>query len=413
MTALLLLGAIAAAIIVQLLLGFGIGLWRGRLTLGLPSSPAVTIAASPSTAAWAGWRDFRVVRRSYEDLSETQCSFYLTPVDGEVPPTYAPGQFLTISVDAADPVSGTPRSYVRCYSLSDAPDTATYRITIKRSVAPLDRPDLPAGVVSRRFIDSLREGDVLKAKAPSGGFQLHADPSTPAVFVAGGIGVTPILSMLRWSLAHQPARLIHLFYGVRNGGDHAFKSVLEDMAREHPNFHLFVFYAAPGPDDLKGRDFQEQGFIDVNALKRLLPHGRREFYVCGPPPMMANLVPALGVWGVPAADIRFEAFGPASIVTSQDSDTATRPGQQPAIEIKFRRSGRTLAWTGEDANLLDFAERNNLSVESGCRTGNCGSCETRLISGEVRYLRKPEHDLAPDRCLLCVATPVSALVLEA
>ena len=413
MTALLLLAAISAAIIVQLLLGFGIALWLLRSMPGIPSSAAVNISASPSTAAWAGWRDFRVVRRSYEDLSETQCSFYLTPVDGEAPPTFAPGQFLTIAMDAADPVSGTSRNYVRCYSLSDAPDTATYRITVKRSVAPLDQPDLPPGIVSSRLLDTLCEGDLLKAKAPSGGFRLDADPSTPAVFVAGGIGVTPILSMVRWSLAHQPGRVIHLFYGVRNGSDHAFKSVLEEMARTHPNFHLFVFYAAPGADDQKGRDFHEQGFIDVSALKRFLPHGRRAFYVCGPPPMMANLVPALGVWGVPAADIRFEAFGPASIVLSPGSKAATRPGQQPAIEIKFRRSGRTLAWTGEDANLLDFAERNNLSVESGCRTGNCGSCETRLVSGDVRYLRKPDHELAPDSCLLCVTVPVSALVLEA
>ncbi len=412
MTALLLLVSIAAAIILQLSVGIGVALWRLRLQRGGSESIAADGAASESTAAWLGWRDFRVVRRCYEDAAQTQCSFYLAPDDGEAPPSYVPGQFITIITDGPAPVSGAPRGYVRCYSLSDAPDQKTYRITVKRSIAPFDRPNLPAGVVSNYLHDVVRDGDVLKIKAPSGQFQLDVNSSAPVVFVAGGVGVTPIMSMLRWSLAQQPGRSIHLFYGVRNKQEHAFKSDLEDWARSHPSFTLAVFYSAPGRDDRKGRDFQEQGFIDLAVLQRSLPSGRHQFYVCGPPAMMASIVPALAAWGASASDIHFEAFGPASVVGFPVSAATTTSGGQPTIEIQFRRSGRTLTWTGEDGNLLDFAERHNLSVESGCRTGSCGSCEAGLISGEVRYLRKPDHDLASGRCLLCVATPVSALVLE-
>jgi ferredoxin len=85
----------------------------------------------------------------------------------------------------------------------------------------------------------------------------------------------------------------------------------------------------------------------------------------------------------------------------------------PAVEVKFRRSGRTLAWDGRDASLLDFAERHGVEVESGCRSGGCGACQTRVVSGTVRYAHEPDHDTAPGHCLMCVGKPSSALVLDA
>jgi ferredoxin len=148
-------------------------------------------------------------------------------------------------------------------------------------------------------------------------------------------------------------------------------------------------------------------------LRRNLPHGRHQFYVCGPGPMMQTLVPALREWGVLPGDIHFEAFGPASVKPNVSAGNAPAPNTAPAIEVRFSRSGRTLAWDGQDANLLDFAERHNVSVDSGCRSGSCGTCETRLVSGSVTYADKPDHDIATGHCLLCVGKPGSALVLEA
>jgi ferredoxin len=83
------------------------------------------------------------------------------------------------------------------------------------------------------------------------------------------------------------------------------------------------------------------------------------------------------------------------------------------MEVRFQRSGRTLTWDGKDTSLLDFAERHGVEVESGCRSGGCGSCETRLLEGAVQYEHAPDHDVAPDHCLLCVGRPSSPLVLEA
>lgn len=415
MTAAQLLAWISAALLLQVAAGVGVVLWRRRgMPAGLPVIPDHVVSAPG--AAWAGWRDFQVRARAYEDAAQSQCSFYLEPVDGRPLPAFKPGQFLTFSLDVPDAAGDTPgatHAVTRCYSLSDRPDPSCYRVTIKRVPAPAGHPELPPGLASNHFHDRVQAGDRLRVKAPAGHFFVDADTHVPAVLVAAGIGITPLMSMLRWCLAEQPGRRVHLVYGLRNSGDHAFKPLLQELAASQPHFRLTVAYSRPGPDDVAGSDYQHAGHVDVELLKRTLPHGRHQFYVCGPPAMMQTLVPALAEWGVPREDLHFEAFGPAS-VRLPGTAPATAPAESSApVEVRFNRSGRTLQWDGQDANLLDFAERHGVVVDSGCRSGGCGSCETRLSSGSVHYTSAPDHDVAVGHCLLCVGRPSSAVVLEA
>jgi len=414
MTAGELLAWISAAILLQLAAGIGWTVWRHRSAddAALPLVPAATPVKSD--AAWAGWREFRVVQRVAEDAARSQCSFYLQPVDGQPLPPFKPGQFLTFALDVTLPESdgsATARAITRCYSLSDRPESAHYRVTIKRVPAPPDHPEFAPGLSSSHFHDRVQVGDILRVKAPAGHFFIDPDPSLPVVLIGGGIGITPMMSMLRWCTAQQPQRMVHLYYGLRNSSEHAFKQLLEETAASHPALRLNVVYSRPGEFDLQGRDYQHQGHVDVELLRRTLPHGHHQFYVCGPPAMMQTLVPALAEWGVPVADIRYEAFGPASVRMPGAADAAV---PAPAVvEVRFQRSGRTLNWEGRDASLLDFAERHGVEVESGCRSGGCGSCETRLLEGTVQYEHAPDHDVAPGHCLLCVGRPSSPLVLEA
>jgi ferredoxin-NADP reductase len=408
-TATELLAYITVAVLLQVVAGVALAVWRRPSSAGAPPPAGVDDVGSSATSAWPGWRDFRVVRREYEDAAETQCSFHLQPVDGARLAAFRPGQYLTFSLKLPD----GGRALTRCYSLSDRPDPTGYRITIKRVPPPADRPELPPGVSSGHFHDRVHVGDVLQVKAPSGHFFIDPDASVPAVFIAGGIGITPMMSMLRWCVAEQPERRVHLYYGVRSSADHAFKRVLEDLAAAHPALELNVVYGSPGADDVQERDYQHAGYIDLALLRRTLPHGRHQFYVCGPPPMMQSLVPALREWGVHADDIHFEAFGPASVRPPGSATNEPVASVSAAIEVRFSRSGRTLAWDGQDGNLLDFAERHGLAVDSGCRSGSCGACQTRLLSGTVTYADKPDHDVPQGSCLLCVGKPQSALVLEA
>ena len=179
-----------------------------------------------------------------------------------------------------------------------------------------------------------------------------------------------------------------------------------------------MVYSRPAADDVQGRDFQHTGHVDLALLQRTLPHGRHQFYICGPAAMMESLVPALAEWGVPDADVHFEAFGPASVRKAGPASAATRTStaratSEVALEVQFKRSGRTVSWDGSDDSLLDFAERHGVAVDSGCRSGSCGSCETRLLAGSVDYAQRPDFDAAPGHCLLCVGRPASALVLDA
>ena len=414
MTASLLLAYILTVLLFEVAVLIAAAAWRtrraNRVALIDVSGPAV------SPGAWPGWRPFRVARRDFEDADRTQCSFHLVPVDRAELPPFKPGQFLTFALPAADNTTSAAdeqHRIIRCYSLSDRPEPASYRVTIKRVMPPADRPHVPPGAASAYFHDRVKVGDILEIKSPSGQFYIDPDPQIPSVLICGGIGITPMMSMVRWCLDQQPERVIHMFYGLRHGGEHAFKQTLEALAQAHPNFHLHVLYSKPRAEDVHGEDFEAAGHVDGALLRRVLPHGRHKFYVCGPPPMMESLVPGLREWGVLEEDIHHEAFGPASLRSAVGRSPDGSLRQLASIEVTFRRSGRTLTWDGRDTNLLDFAERHGIGVESGCRSGSCGSCETRLLSGTVRYPEKPDHDITPGKCLLCVGVPESALSLEA
>jgi ferredoxin-NADP reductase len=241
---------------------------------------------------------------------------------------------------------------------------------------------------------------------------LDAQSNTPAVLIGGGIGITPMMAMLRWSLQHQPQRVVHLYYGTRNSAEHVYKTTLEEIARNNPNVHLHVVYSKPLPQDNITQDYRHQGHVDMALLKQTLPHGGHAFYICGSAPMMESLVPALVQWGVSVSDIHFEAFGPASVRLPQ-ADTQPETVLHAPVEIHFQRSGRTLLWGGKQSNLLDFAEMHGIRVESGCRSGSCGSCLTPIASGSVGYDNPPDFDLIAGQCLLCVGKPRTDVTLDA
>lgn len=426
MTSLYLLLWIAAGILLQLAIYAGIVFWRhwqNYLALRhsvaeLDMAPTLAPdAQDPTPLAWSGWRPFRVERRVIEDDAQETCSFYLQPEDGQALPPYLPGQFLTFRLDIPS-LTGDAAPTVRCYSLSDAPNAQGYRVSIKRAPAPSNGL-APAGRASHYFHDHVTIGSVVQVRAPSGHF--HIDRSeAPVVLVGGGIGITPMLSMLNWCLSAQPERDIWLFYGVRHRREMVMKSHLQALATRHPNFHLQLCCSQPQPDDLAGDSDSYRGRIDVDLMRRLLPLKPFHFYICGPTPMLESLVPALQDWGVPDGRIHFEAFGPASIPRKKSARAASAaaPTETPnagdsGILVTFSQSGMTLPWTPAAGNLLDFAEAHGIPVSSGCRAGSCGTCQTNISAGEVAYHQAPEYDPAPGSCLLCVCLPKTHVTLEA
>ncbi|MDD5058872.1 MAG: 2Fe-2S iron-sulfur cluster-binding protein [Sideroxydans sp.] len=406
---------VAAQVAIYLAIGFSRH-WQGYQALrneaedmNLPTTHAVVKQESvaPVQAAWSGLRSFKVERKVIEDAAQSICSFYLKPEDGQALPPYLPGQFLTFNLDIPN-AAGSSEQLVRCYSLSDAPQADCYRVSIKRAVPPAGK-SVPPGRSSNFFHDHVEVGCRLQVRAPAGHF--HIDSSdAPVVLIGGGIGITPMLSMLKWCLDKQPGREVWLFYGVRNGRELAMKAQLENLAAAHANFHLRFCFSDPLPDDIQGHDYQQRGRVDVSLLRNQLPFKPFHFYICGPTPLMESLVPALEDWGVPDAHIHYEAFGPASIKRKQPA-TQSAPTASD-ITVTFAQSGQQFAWQPGGGTLLEFAEAHGIAASSGCRAGGCGSCQTTIRSGEVTYRQEPEYDPEPGTCLLCVCEPKTSVTLE-
>ncbi|MDI1318981.1 MAG: 2Fe-2S iron-sulfur cluster-binding protein [bacterium] len=346
---------------------------------------------------WNGVRKFVVQRRVIEN-SDVR-SFYLVPHDARPLPTFKPGQYLTFQL----PHPQGSGQLVRCYSLSDRPHAGHYRVTIKRMT----------GLGSGLFHSEVQEGDILDVRAPAGNFFLEPTDPEPVVLVAGGIGLTPVLSMLHTLVHQQSRREIWFFYGVRHGGDHLFRKELAEVTRDNPNIQLRICYSQPRPDDREGEDYQIRGRVTIELLRAVLPSNNYRFYYCGPGPMMEALTKELRQWGVPEAHLHYETFGASSVKQVSRATSGLEPVRAARCQVSFRKSGRTLAWSEGSGSLLELAESAGIAIPSGCRAGHCGTCVVAMQSGEVGYVQPP--GLLPEArtCLTCIAQPSGDVVLDA
>lgn len=364
--------------------------------------------AEQAQTGWNGIRKFSVVKKAVE--CEDVHAFYLKPHDGRPLPAFKPGQYLTFQLD----LPGRDKPLVRCYSLSDSPHQKEYyRVTIKKEKAPTDKPELPPGAGSSFFTDAVKEGDILNVKAPTGHFFLDMTRMNPIVLLAGGVGITPLLSMANAIAASGSKREVYFFFGVRNVREHIHKAELEKLAAENDNIHLHVAYSKPGEKDVKGKDYQHEGRVGIELLKEILPSNNFEYYLCGSGAFMKSLTDGLEAWGVPEKDVHFEAFGPATVKKKTAAPTPAETVHLAKINVTFARSGKTVRWEPSAANLLEFAQAQGVKIDSGCCAGSCGSCVVAIKSGEVDYLKKPDATPEAGSCFTCVCRPKNDLVLDA
>jgi len=358
--------------------------------------------------SWSGWRKFEVAERV--DEGGDICSFYLAPHDKQALPPFMPGQFLTFQLK----LPGSSGATVRCYSLSDSPKGDRYRISVKRQVPPRDPAKADIQKSSSNFLhDQAKPGDILDVKAPSGHFYLDPSRHHPVVLIGGGVGLTPVLSMLNTLVERRSEQEIWFFYGVRNRREHVMRDHLDRIARENPNVRIRVCYSDPEEGDVEGTHFQHAGRVGIDLFKKLLPSNNYEYYFCGPPPMMTSLYEGLREWGVPEEHIHFEAFGPASVKRVAQVAKPAEGGPAPTMQVTFARTAKTVAWDPSFTSLLEFAEANGVAMESGCRAGNCGTCVAAVKAGEVKYVTTPGSPPGAGSCLTCCSVPAGDLSIDA
>jgi nitric oxide dioxygenase len=263
-------------------------------------------SSAEQPGGWTGWRDFIVESVSRE--SGIISSFLLVPADGGPVVRHKPGQYL--GFDFQLPGVGTLR---RNYSISCAPNDRAYRITVKRECTP----GFPAGQVSSWLHDHAGPGTVLKVAPPAGDFFLDVNTAQPVVLVSGGVGLTPMISMLETIAESRPDLPTWYVHGAEHGGVHAMGETVRSLATRTSGIRHHTFYEKPRFEDRLGLDFNQIGLINSAWLKQHTPIAEATYYLCGPKPFLRTLVNGLAGQGVPADRIRYEFFGPADELLEQ------------------------------------------------------------------------------------------------
>lgn len=249
---------------------------------------------------WNGWRSF-VVRKKVKESDEIT-SFYLYPEDGQKTIYFIPGQFLSLRLYLPSLNLLQPRQY----SITSSPDDPYYRISVKREPGTDDTPE---GMVSSTLHNEVGEGMKLEVSAPAGDFHLTTDKETPLVFISGGVGQTPFISMLQYILAHQPDRKVVWLHACRNINVHAFKNFIEKCDEEMPDFSFTCFYEELSNEN----DHFQKGYILAEHLKNIAEIDNAEYYICGPLPFIDRQKEHLASLGVVPGKIFFEEFGPGKL----------------------------------------------------------------------------------------------------
>ncbi|KAL4876831.1 globin-like protein [Aspergillus karnatakaensis] len=258
--------------------------------------------ASQTPGGWTGWRKFLISDKLHE--GDEIITFHLVPQDKGDLPTYKPGQFVSVRVFIPELDIYQPRQY----SLSDIPNRMYFQISVKKEFASGARP---AGRISNVLHESLPEGSEVEISMPFGDFVLDVNSNCPVVLVSGGVGVTPMMAMLKTVTNLSPSRPVVFVHAVRSGRVHAMKHTLDKVVAENEQVSKAVFYEVT-EDDKKGVDYDYVGRVDVATIKEKVLLPEAEYYICGPQPFMKAQSQGLEKLGVPSSRIHMEVFGSPS-----------------------------------------------------------------------------------------------------
>lgn len=360
------------------------------------------ILNSGAPAAWSGFRRLRVVAKHHE--TPTVVSLELAAAGNEMIASAQPGQFITLRL----PVTTGQAPSLRSYSLTDVSSASRYVLGIKLE---------PHGAAGHFVEWQVHVGDWLEVAAPRGTFALR-EGTQPVVLLSAGIGVTPVLAMLRSLSQAASTRLIWWCHGARNSSEHAFARDVAGLLNGLPNTRRVIAYSQPLSVDHPGVDFDLDGHLDVTRLRRLGIPRDADFYLCGPDAFMRDLGGGLAACGIPPGRIRTENFGPAQafapgVVGESAGPVHLPPGPQGAgAPVTFARSGLSVPWDTRYASLLELAEACNVKARWACRTGVCHTCISRLLDGSVTYRPEPLERPSEGNALVCCSQPEGAVTLD-
>ncbi|NJP12534.1 MAG: FHA domain-containing protein [Leptolyngbyaceae cyanobacterium RU_5_1] len=415
------------------------------------TSPAPSASDPPTYPAFVQpeqhWQNEDLVCRCCRIVDETRDvkTFYLI-AEPAVLFDYKPGQFVNLEVE----IDG--KSVIRSYSISSSP-TRPYHltITVKRVPSPPNQPDVPAGLMSNWLHDHFKVGDRLNLLGgPLGHFTCLPNVPPKLLLISAGSGITPMMSMSRWVQDALVDCDVIFLHSARTPDDIVFRSELEAIAAQIPNFHLAVTLTQP---PLGHPWMGLTGRISESMLQMVAPDFlERAVYVCGPNGFMQSTRTLLEAMQFPMQNYKEESFGgkkegssggkqsnliqvvplhptvppqPEQTIVAAHKGNGHSPGSLPADAspfmnatpvINFIKSERSAMADGS-ASILEVAEQEGIQMRSACRVGACGACKIRVHQGNVRYDAPPAALTPADQqagyALACVAYADSNLAIEA
>lgn len=240
----------------------------------------------------------RVARKVVE--SSTVTSFWLEALDGGTLPAFQPGQYVSVALY----IDALGLRQARQYSLSLSSRADSWRISVKRE---------SNGSVSGILHKDINAGDILEVSVPCGDFVLDEHAEERLVLIGGGIGITPLLSMLHSSRDRWPQRPVTLLYATQDGAHHPMKDEIEELDRHNETVTTIIWYEAPVEQDRHGKDFHHTGRLELGQVEPTLLPDNGRYYICGPDEFMKQQRDTLLARGVDAARIQCEVFGPSLV----------------------------------------------------------------------------------------------------
>ena len=346
------------------------------------------------------WVDYEV--KSTVQESKDIRSIYLTPVDGKKM-SFIPGQFLTVKSNIEDV------AHIRTYTVSSASDDPYYRISVKREIS--NASDRPNGIFSNYVHDQLQVGDFIQAKAPSGQFSFESNGQASVLLMAAGIGITPMISLLRQALINavktRHLRPITLIAIARNLKERAFyQEIGELIDSSGGQMNVYWCLTQPEPDAQLGIDYDIEGRPDEKLIEQVLTDKDNQVYLCGPGAFMQASYDTLRKLGISDPNIYAEAFGPSALMRDDHIDQP-EIAEQALVSIVqgAEQSIVEQQWSRRDGSLLEFLESHGFSPSFACRSGQCGSCKAKLTAGVVSNFLPVSAEIEEGDILLCCSKP--------
>jgi glycine betaine catabolism B len=362
-----------------------------------PTVPPPTVVAA---SRWSGQLRLAAV---FRETPTVQTFRFVDPGGGELPFLHRPGQFVTVEVT----LEGKPVK--RSYTIASAPSQRRHlELTVRREAN---------GTVSRYLHDTLKVGDLLTMAGPSGSFTFSGSEADSIVLIAGGVGITPMMSVLRYLTDCAWPGEIVLLYACRSSDEYVFAEELRQLQRRHARLQVIASMTRAEGTAWDGPRGRLGKALIVDAVPDI---ARRRVHLCGPAPMMEAVKQALAELGVPAQQVKTEAFGPAIRPADRQPPVAMAmararelPGATPTV--RFVRSGKA-APLPPDASILEVAEAIDVPIDSACRSGTCGSCKVKLLSGSVTMAVREglsAEDEAAGFVLACQAKALADVAVDA